>query len=360
MQAAFNTARIARRPSKAAADSSPAYENTAARHPPLSLVSPIYPLTLVTLLVQGSHMGSRVLASLFAIALGANPFLIGVLISVYSIFPLMLGVYSGRVSDRYGARRPMLAGTLVIGIGLLLAFLWPYLPTLYVSAVLVGIGFVFYNVSNQNLAGGLGGAAERTHNFATVGLGYAAGQLLGPVIAGYAIEYLGYTYGYLIFSALTLAPAALLAFDKRLDIKRPSGAPPPRNTLALLREPKLRRAILVSGFIVTGWDLFAFYVPIYGHSIELSASTIGNILGVFAAATFIVRALLARITRRFGIEEGARGRSFLRGAPVHPLPARRVRACALRAFILHRARARLQPAAHAEPRLQPFSRGALR
>jgi MFS family permease len=265
-------------------------------------------------------MGSRVLASLFAIKLGANPFLIGVLISVYSIFPLMLGVYSGRVSDRYGARRPMLAGTLVIGIGLTLAFLWPQLPTLYASAVLVGIGFVFYNVSNQNLAGGLGGAAERTHNFATVGLGYAAGQLLGPVIAGYAIEYLGYTYGYLIFAALTLVPAALLAFDKRLDIKRPSGAAAPRNTLTLLREPKLRRAILVSGFIVTGWDLFAFYVPIYGHSIELSASTIGNILGVFAAATFIVRAVLSRITRRFGIEKVLETAAFSAALLFIPFP----------------------------------------
>ena len=58
----------------------------------------------------------------------------------------------------------------------------------------------------------------------------------------------------------------------------------------------------MSGLVTTGWDLYGFYVPIYGHSIGLSASTIGNILGVFAAATFVVRALVARLTARFGIE----------------------------------------------------------
>jgi MFS family permease len=241
-------------------------------------------------------------ASLFAIKLGANPFEVGTLISVYSIFPLLLGVYSGRISDRLGPRRPMLLGTLVMGIGLLLPFMSPHLPTLYLSCILIGTGFVFFNVSNQTLGGALGTAAERTRNFATLGLGYAAGHLFGPVLAGYAIEYLGHTYGYLIFSALTLVPAAAFAFDKRFEIRRVQAIRERSNTFALLRRPLLRRAVIVSGLITTGWDLYGFYVPIYGHSIGLSASTIGNILGVFAIATFVVRTLVARLTRRLGIE----------------------------------------------------------
>jgi MFS family permease len=247
-------------------------------------------------------MGSRVVASLFAIHLGANPFEVGVLISVYSVFPLLLGVYSGRVSDRYGPRRPMLMGTCVIALGLLLPYLWPALLTLYISCMMIGSGFVFFNVSNQTLGGALGAASERTHNFATLGLGYAAGHLLGPVIAGYTIEYLGHRYGYLIFAVLVLVPAAVFALDRRFDIRRVQAEKERGNTFALLRAPLLRRAVIVSGLITTGWDLYGFYVPIYGHSIGLSASTIGNILGVFALATFVVRVVLARFTRRFGIE----------------------------------------------------------
>jgi MFS family permease len=263
---------------------------------------PIYIVAFTTLLVQGCHMGSRVVASLLAISLGANAFEVGALISVYSVFPLLLGVYSGRISDRLGPRLPMLIGTGVIAIGLLVPYLITTLPALYVSCMLVGTGFVFFNVSNQALGGALGTPAERTHNFATVGLGYSAGHLVGPVTAGYAIDHLGHAHGYLIFAVLALVPTAVFAFDKRFDIRR-SEAPRKRgNTFALLKLPHLRRAVIVSGLITTGWDLYGFYVPIYGHSIGLSASTIGNILGAFAVATFLVRTVVARLTRRFGIE----------------------------------------------------------
>ena len=263
---------------------------------------PIHVVALTTLLVQGCHIGSRVVASLLAIKLGANPFEVGMLISVYSIFPLLLGVYSGRISDRFGARRPMLAGTLVVTTGLLIPFLMPTLPALYLSCILIGTGFVFFNVSNQTLGGSLGTPAERTHNFATLGLGYAAGHLLGPVLAGYSIEYLGHTSSYLIFAVLALVPVAIFIFGKRFDTHAAGVARRSGNTFALLRLPLLRRAVIVSGLITTGWDLYGFYVPIYGHSIGLSASTIGNILGAFAVATFVVRALLSRLTQRFGIE----------------------------------------------------------
>ena len=271
---------------------------------------PIYVVTLTTLLVQGCHMGSRVVASLLAINLGANPFEIGTLISVYSVFPLLLGVFSGRIADRFGSRRPMLIGTLVMSVGLILPFLFTTLATLYLSCMLIGTGFVFFNVSNQTLGGAHGTPAERTHNFATLGLGYAAGHLVGPVLAGYAIDYLGHRYGYLIFAVMALVPVAIFMLDRRFDIRAPQTSRERGNTLALLRLPVLRRTVIVSALITTGWDLYGFYVPIYGHSIGLTASTIGNVLGVFAIATFVVRAVLAKLTRRFGIEPVLRIAAF--------------------------------------------------
>jgi MFS family permease len=261
----------------------------------------MYQLTLITLAVQGCHMGSRVVASLFALELGANPFMIGALISIYSLFPLLLAVYSGRVSDRLGPRRPMVAGACVIGAGLALPFFAPNLPALYVSCALVGMGFVFWNVSIQNLVGGFGAPEQRTRAFSTQALGYAGGHLVGPVIAGYAIEYSGFGSAYLIFAVLILLPVAVMATNRALDLP-PHGTPSGgrRSTLELWRSPPLRRAVIVSGLMTTGWDLYVFYVPIYGHSIGLPASTIGNVLGMFAAATFVVRILLPVIARRYG------------------------------------------------------------
>ncbi|HET9664414.1 MAG TPA: MFS transporter [Burkholderiales bacterium] len=262
----------------------------------------IYLVTLFTLIAQGAHMGSRMVASLFAIELGANPLLIGILISSYSAFPLLLAVYSGRVSDRFGARRPMIAGTAILACGLILPYLWPALPALYVSAVLIGIGFIFYNVSAQNLAGALGPLEERTRNFSTLGLGYSGGHMVGPLLGGYAIDHWGHTYAYLVYAALILLALALLLGSRKFDIGARAAAEDRKSTLKLLDNPPLRRAILISGLVVTGWDLYGFYVPIYGHSIGLSASTIGVILGAFAVASFVVRIGLPLFTRRYGVE----------------------------------------------------------
>jgi MFS family permease len=283
-------------------------------------VSPIYLTALNTLLIQGAHIGSRVVASLFALKLGASPFTIGLLIGVYAVFPLLLGVYSGRISDRLGARRPMLGGILLLAVGLVLPAVWPVLPALFASAILVGTGFVFFNVSNQTLGGSLGTPEERTRNFATLGLGYAGGHFAGPVIAGYTIDYFGYSAGYVVLAAFTLAPLALIAIDRRLDTHKARREGPRRKTFDLLKAPVLRRTIIVSALITTGWDLFGFYVPIYGHSIGLSASTIGNVLGAFAVATFIVRAVLPQLTRRYGIEPVLAAAAFGAAALFVPFP----------------------------------------
>ena len=60
----------------------------------------------------------------------------------------------------------------------------------------------------------------------------------------------------------------------------------------------LWRVIAASCLVVTGIDLFHFYMPIYGHSVGLSASAIGVVLATFSAAAFVVRVVLPLLVRR--------------------------------------------------------------
>jgi MFS family permease len=71
-----------------------------------------------------------------------------------------------------------------------------------------------------------------------------------------------------------------------------------RSALDLWRVGALRNTFIASGIISSAWDLFQFYFPVYGHSIGLSASAIGAILGVFALATFVIRIFLPALSRR--------------------------------------------------------------
>src|SRR3989441_12778438 len=85
---------------------------------------------LLSVLSSIAHRGSKVLVSLAALQLGANSFMVGVLAALYAVFPLLLAVYAGRISDRVGVRYPILFGTATMACGLALPALAGGLPAL--------------------------------------------------------------------------------------------------------------------------------------------------------------------------------------------------------------------------------------
>ena len=260
----------------------------------------MYLMTFLNIIIHGCAVGSRVVMALFAIKLGASPFEIGLMIALYSLPPLCFGVYTGRITDRYGVHRPMILGAVLCCTGLLLPYLSPAIPSLYFSAVTIGLSFMFYTVAVQNLTGGWGAREQRAKNFSTLALGYSISGLIGPVFAGYAIDYGGHQLAYLCFAVSTLIPlVTLIAYRPIREFDLPRMPAHDGNAFELLRQPELRKVLINSALVVSGWDLYMFYLPIYGDSIGLPASRIGAILGTFAAATFIMRFSLPFLTARW-------------------------------------------------------------
>ena len=259
----------------------------------------IYLIVLVTVLTHTSFKGSKVLISLYAMELGANPFTIGVLFSMYSVFPVLLSVYAGKLSDRYGYRRPMLFGATGLGAGLLLPFIAPSLTMLFVSATLVGFCYIFYTVCVQHLIGALGEGAARTRNYSIYSLGVGVTALLGPITAGFAIDSVGHRNTYLILCALAAASVTALLFLPRLPKARRDGLKPNagQRVTDLLRDVPLRRVLITAGITETGLELFNFFLPIYARSLGLSASLIGIVMGSFAVALLVVRTAMPALVR---------------------------------------------------------------
>jgi predicted MFS family arabinose efflux permease len=118
--------------------------------------------------------------------------------------------------------------------------------------------------------------------------------------AGFSIDHLGHMPTFLLLSLFTLIPLLLLWF--RAGFLPPAGKREvedgKRNAFDLWRVPVLRNTFIASGIISSAWDLFQFYLPVYGYSIGLSASAIGTVLGVFALATFVIRIVLPRLTKK--------------------------------------------------------------
>jgi MFS family permease len=251
-----------------------------------------------------SYRGSKVLITLFAIELGAAQIYIGTLIAMYSVFPLLLALYAGKLTDRLGVRTPMLCGSAGVAGGLLLPFLFPTIPALYASAALIGASHVFYNVAVQNLVGILSAGVEgRTRNFSNYGLVMASASLIGPLVAGFSIDHFGHAASYLYIAAVPLASVLILGFSPglgRLHAEKSLAEEPVADAKSLLANAPLRRTLITGGIVLTGTDLFQFYMPIYGHSIGLSATAIGVVIGCFAAAAFAVRLVMPAMVRRWG------------------------------------------------------------
>lgn len=262
-------------------------------------------ILLVGLLNHSSFKANKILMSLFAIDLGTSPATIGVLYAMYSVFPIVLSLYAGKVSDRYGFRVPVMLSCLGMVVALVLPFAVPALPVLFVSAALAGLCNIFYVVAIQHVIGALGEGAARTRNYGMFSACVGVSSLIGPTLAGFAIDGIGHRPTFLLIAAFpAVAFAALAASGRLLPAPRPQGARAAHGRIAdLLGMRPLRRVLIATACLEAGMELFNFLMPIYGHSIGLSASQIGIVMGSFALALLIVRTAMPMLVRRSGGEE---------------------------------------------------------
>ena len=306
----------------------------------------IYLVVLLSMLTSISQRGSKVAVSLYALELGAGALAVGALAALFAAFPLLLAVHAGRISDRIGVRLPMLFGAATMALALAIPAAAPGLPALFLCPALLGLGHIFFHVSVHNLVGSLGAEADRTRNFATFSLGSSVAAFIGPTLAGFGIELAGYRAALLTLAAFPLVPAVSIFLFRKLV---PAGSeqekePRAKRALDLLAIPALRRTLMMSGVALTGIELFAFYLPIYGRSIGLSASSIGMILSSYAVAGFIVRAVMHRLARRFTEVGVLTGSLFVAAVAYAAVPAMSHGALlALAAFTLGLALGSAQP-----------------
>ena len=258
-------------------------------------------LVLTGALNQSLHTGGRVAVALTAVGLHASPLVIGSIAALYGLLPMLLSVSVGKLNDRIGPRAPLYAGTLFFIAGGLLPSYQPSLVSLYLAATMIGMGNMTFQVSIQNAVGRIGGREDRTRNFSTLAIGMSAGAIIGPLVAGYAIDYTGYESAFIV---LTVLPMAALILQSTVPIN--FAAPSPRDkaagrtrTLDLLGNRGLVAIYIITGIHVLSWELFSFLMPVHGAEIGLSASVIGIIVGAFSAASFTMRVLLPPLAKRF-------------------------------------------------------------
>ena len=237
--------------------------------------------------------GMRMAAPLLALREGFSALAVGFLLALFALTQVFLALPAGRYVDRHGLKRPVGWAVLAAACGGALALVFPVFPVLCLSALMTGGATGVSSIALQRHVGRAAqNATELKKVFSWLSLGPAISNFIGPLATGLLIDHSGFRAAFAMMALLPLATWFWVRATQELaPVVAVPGAGATR-TWDLMREPLMRRLMLVNWLLSSCWDVHTFVVPVLGHERGFSASVIGMILGSFAAAATVVRLLM--------------------------------------------------------------------
>ena len=256
-------------------------------------------LIAVQVCIHACMAGIRMAAPLLALRQGYSPASVGVLLALFSLSSVFLSLPAGRFADRHSLKRPVAisVGFTVFGAGLAVA--WPVFPVLCVSALFSGGATGSALIALQRHVGRMASNhTELKQVFSWLAMGPAISNFIGPFSAGLMIDHAGFRAAFALMALLPLASWLMVRKTPELPREMAAESPVSQRAWDLLREPKMRRLLLINWILSSCWDVHTFVLPVLGHERGFSASLIGTILGAFAVAATLVRVLMSLIASR--------------------------------------------------------------
>lgn len=271
--------------------------------------------SLVTAFFIATQTMLGLLVPLYAVALGAPTWLVGALFSLGFLLPLFLAMPIGGLVDRVGSRGPLSVATALTALLPLSVWGAPSLVSLSVVQALVGVTHLVVIVSAQRWISDLGRRQQAERNFGIYATFQSAGQLVGPVVAGFLVDVAGYGLAFMSAGALSLVA---FVFSRMLDdaagapARREGGRVVVRTSFArspygergqvreLLGNVGVRMAIVVSCGVLVAQSVRRSFLPVYLEELQFAATVIGVLFSVSAGMSMVVRPFMAWIVRQFG------------------------------------------------------------
>jgi MFS family permease len=242
--------------------------------------------------LHGTMAGMRLAAPLWALREGFSAAAVGFLLALFALTQVFLAIPAGRYADANGLKKPVGFAIILASSGMLLAMALPHIVTLGIAALCTGGATGIAVIALQRH---VGRAAENPLQlkqvFSWLSIGPAVSNFLGPFTAGLLIDFFGFRAAFLFLALLPLATWFWMRNTKELPAITPR-TQEKKQFWDLLREPLMRRLMIVNWLLSSCWDVHTFVVPLLGHERGYSASVIGTILGSFAIAAAAVRVLL--------------------------------------------------------------------
>jgi MFS family permease len=264
----------------------------------------------------GQGLGTaKVATSLFAVALHASDFELGLIAAAQTIGILFMGLPTGVLIKRFGPLLLFSLGSLLAGMWYALAPLIPHAWFLIACSALVSfcmpLRFVSLNTVFMSQLNQIG-AAKAGWFRGTHMIGF---MLLGPMLAVWLVASLGFVGAFWALAALFMVPvfiAPMMFRDYKVD---PATAPRINwqslvHPLSLLKhEVSLRYTTLIEFASSAAMMYFTFFMVViaiknYGFSAPAAASLVTLYGAVYMAALFGMGLLLERLGEKIFYQSG--------------------------------------------------------
>jgi MFS family permease len=216
----------------------------------------------------------------------------------------VLAVPSGQATDRFGGRRVMLVGAVLMAAsGIVFLFQGLGAAGLVAGSIVLGTGHLCSVVGQQASVADAAGPGRFDTAFGHYTFAASLGQAVGPVLITLVGGHGAIPDTRPIFAAATALAVLLLvctavlrtpAREQAAAVRAPAGMG------SLLRLPGLLRALVVSCVVLAAVDITLVYLPALGVDRGLAAGLVGVLLTLRAAASMTSRFFLGRLVRWVG------------------------------------------------------------
>jgi MFS family permease len=229
---------------------------------------------------------------------------LGALTASFAVVPLVLAVPSGQATDRFGERRVMLVGAVLLALSG--AVFWTErggAAGLVLGSVVLGTGHLLSVVGQQAAVANTAGPGRFDTAFGYYTFAASLGQAAGPAL----ITVLGgdgalpdTTPIFATATALGVVLLACTAFLRMPARERAQGGAASGGMGTLLRLPGLVRALVISCVVLSAVDITLVYLPALGADRGLAAGVVGVLLTLRAVASMTSRFFLGRLVALTG------------------------------------------------------------
>ena len=265
------------------------------------------PLLISSTLTQATIYVLRPMITYRALELDANAAQIGLVASVYALFPVVLALHFGKWVGRMGEAKFIIYGTLAMLVTSAALMFANSITLLALAAGAAGLAHLACMVGGQSMVALRAPRESYDRYFGFYTFSASVGHMLGPIVAAIVAGSNGnlpkstsnaFLLG-VVLTILALIPVIRWRNERPTVVAQQSSKGTYKTAINLVKRPGILAAIYISLAISSVADVLVVFLPLFGTENNFSPYAVGAILAIRAGTTMLSRFFLGRLSDRF-------------------------------------------------------------